>query len=176
MPVINQYTDVNISGNVVNKLTRSLAQGAGNLFVGQAKFQIQASDSSGSIYRMFKNINANLIPVQLSVFNDAMAGSTNVDVQLFQPDLGVVTAATGAPGGDNIKLAAGLTLAAAHGHGAALSGLANIPVNRMDQRLFELAGETLANKISSGYDLCLVGNTLGGVAGWVTVIGLFAQG
>ncbi len=169
MAVEDKYTDSNITGNEVDKLLTALASATGKLYVAAATFEVAAADDDGSKYRIFKNMDANLVPIAILVGNDAITGSTDWDVGFYDVDLGAVV--------DKDVLADGIDLSSAHtlSHLSALSGMVTVDVANVGKRIFELLGATVSNK-KEAYDLVLTANTVGSAAGTVSVIGLFAQG
>ncbi len=169
MAVENKYTDSNISGNTITKLLSALASGTADLFVAAATFEVAAADDDGSIYRVFKSLNPNLVPLWIGISCDAITGGTDWDLGLYRPDLGAVIIKDVLMDGQTLAVAAKL------GPAAALSGLSNVDQANVGRRLFEHAGHTARTKLEA-YDMALTANTVGSAAGTVTVVALFAQG
>ncbi len=169
MAVENKYVNSNIQGNVVNKLITALAAGTADLFLAAETFEVAAADDDGSIYRVFKSLNANLVPIWIGISCDAITGGTDWDLGLYRPDLGAVVIKDCLMDGQTLAVAAKL------GPAAALSGLSNVDQANVGRRLFEHAGHTPKTKLEA-YDMALTANTVGSAAGTVTIVGLFGQG
>ncbi len=166
MAVENKYVDADIvagkKGNAINLV-------AADGFSGIATFETAAADDNDSVYRVFKNVDPNLIPVRLAIACDAIAGFTDCNVGLYAP-----TEAGGAVVDDNC-LADALNLSAGYSRILALDGLAAVDLADAKKRLWELAGETLNNHKPS-YDICLTAIAAASAVGTVTVFAFFVQG
>lgn len=129
--------------------------------------EIAAADDDGSVYRFFKDVPSNLIPVEITVACDAITGGTDYDLGLYK--VGVGGAAV-----DKDVLMDGQTLASAltraTGHQL---GLQTVNIANATKTLGELSGQT---DVDMSYDIALTGNTVGTAAGTVTIIAVFAQG
>lgn len=168
MAVVDKYVDSKISGNNVDKLLNSLAAGAGKLIPIAQTFEVAAGDDDGSVYRVFKSLNANLIPLKIDIYTDGITNGTDWDLGLYRPDLGAVIDKDCFMDGQTFAVATTLG-------GVPLYGLKDVDIDSIFKRLFEHAGHTIATRLE-GYDLALTANTVGTAAGTVTVIGWFAQG
>ncbi len=169
MTVQNKYTNSKINGTTLNQLLAPWEASAGNgTFVASATFEVAAADDDGSIFRLFKNVSPNLIPIRIGVSCDAITGGTDWVLGLYKPELGAVLSA------NCLMTTQTLASAAPLGSGA-LNGLKGLDVANVNQRIFEIAGHTISNKLDS-YDIALTANTIGTAAGTVTVVMEFQQG
>src|SRR5882672_7811086 len=113
MAVQNYYVDPGVTSGQSQSPARSrnIQSGSGAKCVVMAtSFSILAADSSGSIYRLFQNVDANLIPLQLWIACSAITGSSVADFGLYLPNLSTVTQPVS--GGEAV-FGSALTLAAA---------------------------------------------------------------
>lgn len=168
MGVINDYVDASLAVAVAKK-GHSLALAACGLYVGVMTFEVAAADSDGSIYRLFKGIDPNLIPVSLRMACDAITGGTDYDFGFYD------SLEEGGLEIDKDILANGINPSAGYSRILALDALVDVDLADARKRIFELCGHTLTTRRVS-YDLCITANTVGSGAGTVTVTGLFAQG
>lgn len=126
-------------------------------------FECAAADDNGSKYRVFKGLPANLIPVRIVVMCDAITGFSDANVGLYKTDLGAVVL-------DNC-LSDALDLSSAS---KILDGLKDVVIENRGKRLWELAGHSESNKLSS-YDLVITAIAAASTAGTVSVIAEFSQ-
>jgi len=134
-------------------------------------FTIAASDSAASVYRIFKNLNANIIPLRIMVANTAMAGTTSVNLGLYLPNFGAIVGT----GSQFLSAATLATARASLNPQIALDGMTQVSINLYYQRLFEIAGETetaptIATTRVDAFDLCMTMNVTGGVLGTVSIL------
>jgi hypothetical protein len=130
-------------------------------------FEVATADSDNSVYRLFKGLNPNLIPLQLWINNDEITDGTDYDLGLYEGNGGAVVSKD--------VFADGIDLSTARTSGSEVSGLTAVAIENLTKKLFEHAGHTIATKLDS-YDLALTANTVGTAAGTVTVRATFAQG
>lgn len=128
--------------------------------------EIAAADDDGSVYRFFKSVPSNLIPVHISILCDAITGGTDYDLGLYKTALGAVV--------DKDVLMDGQTLATAltRATGDGL-GLGAVNVDSVNKTLAELSAQTTPD---TSYDIALTANTVGTAAGTVSIIAQFVQG
>lgn len=170
MAVEDKYASSFISGNVVNKLLNTIHAHGAEVKIAYQKIDIAAADDDGSKYRLFKNVEPNLIPIMAMVANTAITAGTSYSLGLYKTDLGaVINKDLFATGMDMSVAAASLNPKTAK------DGLAALTPANYGRRLFEHAGQTIQNK-AEGYDIVLTGDTVGSAAGTVSVLFLFAQG
>lgn len=129
--------------------------------------EIAAADDNGSVYRFFKSVPSNYIPVEITVVCDAITGGTDYD-------LGIYKVGTGGAAVDADVLMDGQTLATAltraTGHQL---GLQTVDAANIGKTLGELSAQTTPD---TSYDIALTANTVGTAAGTVSIIAVFAQG
>jgi len=164
--VENKYVDAAI---VAGKLGSSLTQAASGLYMGVATFEVAAADDNGSIYRIFKSVDPNLIPVSLRLSCDAIDSATDYDCGLYD------TLENGGAEVDKDIFADGINIAAGFSRILGLDLLVAVDLANAKKRMWELvSGLTLNNK-KGGYDIALTANTVGTAAGTITVVGIFAS-
>jgi hypothetical protein len=163
MAVEDKYTDALITGSTVTKLLSSLGQGA-KLTVLAGVATIAAADDDGSVYRLFKSVSGNLIPLYCVIGCDAITSGTSYDLGLYKTNLGVVV--------DKDAFMATQTMATAvlPGPSTGLNGLGAVAVANRGKTIWELAGHTVSNQLAEGYDIALTANTVGSAAGSVSVL------
>lgn len=169
MAVQNKYTSSKITGSTLNQLmtNQEAATGASGLWAA-ATFEIAAADDDTSVYRVFKGVNPNLIPISIGISCDTITAGTDWDLGLYRTDLGTVVDADCFMDGQTLATAAKLGV-------GALNGMAAVDVANVHWRIFEHAGHTVPTKLEA-YDIALTANTVGSAAGTVTVVMNFAQG
>jgi hypothetical protein len=136
-----------------------------------ATFETAAADDDGSVYRLFKNVNHNWIPAKIEIACDAITGGTDWDLGLYEPTVGGVAGAVV----DKDKFMDGQTFASAVAFASAIDGLQTLDISEVQERIYELAGDTLDDK-KLGYDIALTANTVGSAAGTISVKAWFVQG
>ena len=136
-----------------------------------ATFETATGDDDGSVYRLFKNINHNYIPVKIEIACDAITAGVDFDLGFYKTTVGGVAGAVI----DREKLASTLDLSSAIAFAAALDGLENLNIDEAQERIYTLAGDTLDDH-ELGYDIALTGVTVGSAAGTITVKAWFVQG
>jgi hypothetical protein len=123
---------------------------------------IGAADSATSTYLVFKDLPAEAVLVNLEIENDALTDGTSYSLGLYDSDTGVAKAAA--------CFMSAVSLTAAAGKNAPKDGLAAITHANTLKALWELAGDTLANR-KGKYDVVLLANTPSSVAGSITFRG-----
>jgi hypothetical protein len=161
MAVEDKYANSNVAAGKKGATGRAVP---GQPLVLVETLEVAAADSDGSIYRFFKGLSANLIPMRITIMCDAITAGTDYDAGLYKTDLGAVI--------NKECLGAALDLSSAS---KVLDGLNAVVIENRGKKLWELAGHTDANKLSA-YDLALTANTVGSAAGTITVIAEFIQG
>lgn len=168
MAVLDQYVNSNFNSTTgqINKLIRQV-QAAGGVQprMSRVTFEVAAADSDGSVYRILKGVDPNMVIDKIIVANDAITGGTDWDIGLYQTGIG------GAVIDADCFNGAGLDLSTAHATLSslvALNGFAAQDIAAPEQKLWEWASETVGRHQGS-YDICLTANTVGSAAGTVTV-------
>lgn len=168
MAVENKYVDSLLAADKLQ--TPALVKTAGS-FVSIATFEVAAADDDGSIYRLFKNLDPELIPIRIEIYNDAITLGTDYDLGLYE----TLSDGQGGTVVDKDIFYDGADLSSAHASGSPLDGLTTVDIANRTKRLYEHGGHTIITK-KQGYDLALTANTVGSAAGTITVIVEFAQG
>lgn len=168
MAVINDYVDANLAV-AVDKKANALSVARAEGFIGAVTFEVAAADSDASIYRVFKGVNPDLIPIRVEIYNDAITGGSSYDLGLYD------SLAEGGLVIDKDIFAATLDMSTAAASGSPKDGLKDVNQADRVKRIYELAGHTLTTKHVS-YDIALTANTVGSAAGTITVIAFFVQG
>lgn len=164
MAVEDKYVETNTAAG---KLPKSVFSVGADTITLIATEEIAAADDNGSVYRLFKGVPSNYIPVEVTIATDGITGGTDYDLGLYK--VGVGGAAVDADVlADGQTLASALTRATGH-----QLGLGAVDIADAGKTLFELSGESTDD---GSYDIALTGNTVGTAAGTVTVIAKFAQG
>lgn len=167
MAVENKYVNTDVVAG--KKPIASLFSGGEELvMVGIAS--IAAADDDGSVYRLFR-VNANLIPVEITITNSAVTGGTDYELGIYERLDGPLAGAVK----DLDALLGTTSMASARAEGSGVSGLSAVSVANSQQRLFELAGDS-ENDHSGEYDIALTANTAGTAAGTIVVKARFVQG
>lgn len=188
MALINAYADTNVPASgygVTNRSNNALAGGTSSTMIMRSFYNVTGSDNVLSVYRMFKNVDANFVPVAIRIASTAMT-SLAISVGLYRPNLSLITAP--ASGGAAIFLAATSIAAGAASLSAktAFDGMVTFwaatgTFTKMFQQLYTIAGDSLV--AASGtppnagnprqYDIAITVTTTTAVAG---VIGMEIEG
>lgn len=168
MAVEDKYTNANIVAG--KKATAAFSEGDKMVTLIET-FEVAAADDDGSIYRLFKDINPMLIPVEIKVYNDAITAGTDYDLGFYE----TTEAGQVGPVIDADALSAAMDMSAGAGHLTPKDGLAAVDIANAQQRLFEIAGQTFP-LIKKSYDVAVTANTVGSAAGTVTVVMICVQG
>ncbi len=179
MAVVDKYVNTELAADKLAEAARS----NGTKVIGMVETEeLTAGDSATSVYRFFKGINANLIPIRIQVFvDDALTDETDADIGLYKTNLGaVIDADVFADSIDLIPSGGALHGAADVGDvveaSEAIDGLKSLDIADHGKKLYILAGETIKNH-DQGYDLCLTINTgITTTGGTVTIIAEFLEG
>lgn len=164
MAVEDKYTNTDAAAD--KKIGAAFSGNGVETFTALATFEVAAADDDGSVYRVFKSVNSNLIPVNIEILHDAITGGTDYDVGLYETNLGAVV--------DKDVLADGISLATATTGGTNNNkGLTSVDFANAEKTLGELSGQTV---VSASYDIAITANTVGTAAGTVTVKATFVQG
>lgn len=163
MAVRNEWADADVqAGKKGNPANVSGSKKSGFVI----SFEIAAADSDASIIKLTK-LPANAILTKLDLYCDALTGCTSVDAGLYK-ESGVVA---------DVNIYAGAKdIAAGQALGSPENMMADVPLESLGLRAFELLGLTAATKTEQAYDLALTFNTIGSGAGTVTVVGEFIDG
>ncbi len=140
-----------------------------------------AGDAAGDVFRFFKSLNPNLIPIDIKIYvDDAVAGADDVNVGLYETtdDGGTGIVVDDNCFGDDIDLSpAG---GAVRGGGADgtdewVDGMKAVDVADMENKIYEHGGHTVAT-YKQGYDLALTVISEITTGGTCTVVAQFIEG
>ncbi len=176
---------------VVNKYVRALVEAGkqeeapyvnGSKTVGMvASEEFASGDDAGSIYRFFKGLNPNLIPIDIMIYaDDAVVGADDVNVGLYEQsgDRGNGAAIDDNCFGDDVDLspAGGLLRGGgADGTDEWADGMKSVDVANLTYKLYEHAGHDVTD-YTQGYDLVLTCISECTTGGTVTVVATFLMG
>jgi hypothetical protein len=162
MAVEDKYVNADLAAGKLAKA--ALSSGAEPIVI-VATGEIAAADDNGSVYRFFKSVPSNYIPVEISITCDTITSGSDFDLGLYKVGGAVI---------DKDVLMDGQTLATAltRATGNQL-GLAAVNIADATKTLGELSAQT---DVDGSYDIALTANTVGSAAGTVTIIAKFVQG
>ncbi len=174
---VDKYVSANLAAGKLE--AAGLCNGSPTITMAQVE-EI-AADGDGSIYRFFKGLKGNLIPISLKVYvDDAVTAATDSDIGLYEQSYGGVDGVVI----DADIFADSLDLAVA---GGALpgtvggvtetpaDGLCSVDIANRLKTIYEHAGHTVATQ-KEGYDICLTTNTDAGTGGSVLMVLTCMQG
>ena len=164
MAVINDYVDSIVAAGKLTSFGN-----AKDVFIIPVTFEVAAADSDGSIYRILKNVDPNLILIQARLACDAITGGTSYDFGVYLP------LSEGGAEVDANCFASAMNISAGYSRILALDALVTLDLADVQKRIYEVAGHTLATR-KRGYDLALTANTVGSGAGTISMFLTFAQG
>lgn len=161
MAVENKYVNTEIAAG--SKPDNASLNEGDKLVLMQGTFEVAADDDDLSVYRIFKDINPNLIPVKFEVFNDVITSGSDYDIGFYE------TLEDGIGGAviDKDALADGLDMSSGAAIGSPKNGIGAMLLEEVGSRLYELAGQTLLTKKKS-YDIAITANTVGSIAGTIS--------
>lgn len=168
MAVENKYIDADTEAE---KLTAAAFVHGDKTVCAVATFEVAVADDDGSVFRLWKNVPSDLIPVKIELYNDAIAGATSYDIGLYNTTVGGIA---GTAIDKDVFLSAE-DINAGNGRGSPVDGLTAVDIADVRKRIYELAGETL-DEHALGYDIAVTANTVGAAAGTISVIAWFVQG
>jgi len=161
MAVENKYTDSLTAAGKVSNLA-----GVKEIVAIPFTFEVAAADSDGSVYRVIKGLNYNLIPVSVKVLNDAITSGTDYDLGLYETELGAEI--------DKDVFADGLDMSSSRTFNTAVEALITVDPANITKTIMEHAGDTLST-LAKGYDLAFTANTVGSAAGTISGVAYFVQ-
>jgi len=168
MAVQNKY--VNADTEAEKLATAAFVHGSDPVYM-VATFETAAADDDASIFRLFKNVPADLIPTKIEIACDAITSGNDWDLGFYKPTVGGVLGAVI----DKDKLADGIDLSSAVAFASAIDGLQTLNIDEVQERIYTLAGDTLDDH-ELGYDIALTANTIGSGVGTISVKAWFVQG
>ena len=85
MSVENKYVETQTAAG---KLAKSVYTVGAEAIILIATEEIADADDDGSVYRLFKSVPSNYIPVQIDILSDGITGATDYDLGLYQVGVG----------------------------------------------------------------------------------------
>lgn len=162
MAVEDKYVDSDLEAG---KLGSSLVTtGTNHHIMGIATTAVAAADDDLSVYRLFKNVPANLVPIKITIHNTAITGGTDYDLGLYKANSGAVVDKDILA--DGISMGSARTIATDNNAGLTTIGIANGA-----QDLGTLSAQTNPD---AAYDIALTANTVGTAAGTIRATAWFA--
>ena len=161
MAVVDIYSNSELEAG---KKSSALISTGAQSFVVMATVSVASGDDDGSVYRIFKDIPASVVPVEICIHNTAMTSSTDWDLGLYASNNGAVV--------DKDILADGLDMSSARTIATwNNAGLTTLTLSNGAQDLGTLSAQT---DPYSAYDIALTANTVGSAAGTIRVTARFA--
>ncbi len=173
---VDKYVSANLAAGKLE--AAGLCNGSKVIAMAQAE-EIGAADGDGSVYRFFKGVKGNLIPLELKVYADAaLTEIIDCDIGLYEQSYGGV---------DGVVISAdvfanSLDLAADSLQGLVdatpetpADGIFSIDLADRLKTIYEHGGHTVATQ-KEGYDICLTTNTDAAVGGTILMILTCMQG
>jgi len=148
MAVRDIYTDPNAEAGKIHDTSK--VSGCETLTV-VGVFETLATDTAATVYRLFKDIPGNVIPKVFEIYNDAIAGATDLDIGVYKVDKGVVV--------DKDLFADGLDISAGNAIGSPANGLSAIGIDALNKSIKELVEASLSTTLKDEvYDICITTN------------------
>jgi hypothetical protein len=164
MAVEDKYTDSDVAAG--KRGNPSKVSGAPILCLSET-FEVAAADDDGSVFRIAR-LSPNAVILKIEINNDAITGGTDYDLGVYKPGVGGAEI-------DKDLLADGLDMSAAAANGSEKNGLGAVAIDSLYKKLYELAGDTIDTR-ESDYDLAFTANTIGSVAGTISVRLYYIEG
>jgi hypothetical protein len=146
----------------------------GARLVGMIATEEIAADGDGSVYRFFKGVSGNLIPIEMKVYvDDAVTLAVDSDIGLYEQsddsgDGAVIDADVFANSLDLAPVGGALPGTVGGVTETPADGLASVDIANKTKKIYEHAGHTELTA-KAGYDICLTTNTDAGTGGTVTI-------
>lgn len=169
MAVEDKYVDANVeAGKLGNPAKISGAEVQAQVVT----FEVAVADDNGSVYRIAKSLNPNLIIKKIEINNDAITAGTDYNLGFYESS---DPRNDGPIIGTGNQLADALDMSSAAANGSEKNGLAAVAIDALDQKIYELAGHTVNTK-KQGYDIAFTAIAVGSAAGTITVRLTYIQG
>lgn len=156
---------------VVSGVTARAVESSGtSLMSVQVDVAVDAADDDGSVYRLFKNMNPDIVIHDVRRCNGAVTGGTDYDIGIYESEVGGAAK-------DADKLADGISMASAIAIWTSVlgSGTNGRAASEINEKLHELAGDAATDKLA-GYDVALTANTVGSATETIAVQVFFSYG
>lgn len=161
MAVEDKYVDADLAAD---KLASALFATGQEVVVMMATVAVAVADDDLSVYRLFKDVPASLVPIKIAIHNTVITNGTDYDLGLYETNLGAVV--------DKDILADGISMASARTIATDNNaGMTTIAIADGGKDLGELSGQTA---VDPGYDIALTANTVGSAAGTIRATAWFA--
>jgi len=161
MAIENKYV---LAATAAEKKAPALyTNGTGNIVM-QATVEVAAADDNDSIYRLFRDIPANAVPLSIAVYNTAITSGTSYSLGLYKTNLGVVVSA--ACFASALDVSSARVIATANNAGMTAINIATLAAN-----LGVLSGQS---EPDSAYDIAFIAGAVGSAAGTIRVVATFA--
>lgn len=143
----------------------SAINGSGTkVFYTEAYASVAASNDDGSVYRLFPDVPANLVPINICIQNEAITSGSDYDLGLYEVNNGAVV--------DKDILADGLDMSSARTVATwNNAGLTSVPITQATSKT--LATLSAQTNPSASYDIALTANTVGSAAGVIKAMMLY---
>jgi hypothetical protein len=186
MALVNTYVDPNVNADFITMATRSRNVNTGSgvpILHFENSFTTGTADNILSVYRFFKNVDANFVPREIWIGTYGTQTSLAVSVGIWRVNGSLITAP--ASGGSTILMGATAIATAAlwtahtyNGLSALYATTGQAPTAFNANRLFELAGDSLVDGGAAPYgnprqyDICMQVTTAnsGGAAGTIVMV------
>lgn len=167
MAVLDKYVNADV---VAQKAPDAHANAGSLTWTMASSFEVAADDDDGSIYRIIRAIEWNLIVLEAKILNDVITGGIDYDLGLYR----TLTDGIGGEVLDADALAAAMDMAVIGTRLAPKDGLSAIDIADQSKRLLELAGQTIEVH-DQNYDIAFTANTVGSIAGTIAYQLTFLQ-
>lgn len=130
-----------------------------------SRVEIAAADDNNSVYILWRNLPATLVPLAIMIATDGLTAGTDFNLGIFEP---TKNDTVGAVIDDNC-FADALDLSSAVASlnpKTALDGMKDVALDNYYKSLMEHAGDDVTTKLA-GYDIGLTGIAVGSAAGGV---------
>lgn len=164
MAIVDKYVDAN---NEAGKLATALTTFGQDAIVAVATVAVVSGDDDTSVYRLFKSLPSNLVPVKITVQNTAVTGGTDYDLGIYKVNGAVIDKDILA---DGVSMATARTIAVDNN-----VGMTTIAIADGVKTLQELAQTADAGNNDNSYDLALTANTVGTADGTIKVTAWFVS-
>jgi hypothetical protein len=176
MAVQDKYVNADVAAD---KLGNAALVNGARVIAMVATEELAAGDSAASVYRFFKGVSGNLIPMDIKVYyDDAITDEVDADVGLYEQGVGgaVIDADVFKAGLDFTTAGGSVRGGGVIGHEEATDGMGSVDIANLTKKIYEHAGHTV-NTAKDGYDICLTCNTgVTTTGGTVTMIATFIEG
>ncbi len=161
MAVVDKYVDSLLEAG---KKASALNTFGTPVIVAVATAITAAADDNGSVYRIFKDVPSNLVPVLIIVQNEAITAGTDWDLGLYKCNGGAVV--------DKDILADGIDMSSARTVATTGNvGMTTINIDNGTQDFATLGAETNPD---AAYDIAWTANTVGSAVGTIRTTAFFA--